>query len=186
MKKLILINSLAMALFLTACSEIEPKPFVPSTGHINEETQAAGDIPELVTQTPVLPAPAPAVELEKYTVVVNEVPVNELLFALARDAQINVDIDPTIEGVVTINAIDQTFPQILDRIARQVDLRYEFNGDNLFIQPDVPFLRTYTIDYVNMSRDTSSTNTVATQISSTSGGGDSGGGGGGGGGGLLY
>jgi len=45
----------------------------------------------------------------------------------------------------------------------------------------VPYLRTYTIDYVNMSRDMSSTNTVATQISSTSGGGDSGGGGGGGG-----
>ena len=131
-----------------------------------------GDIPELVTQTPVLPAPAPAVELEKYTVVVNEVPVKELLFALARDGQVNVDIDPTIEGVVTINAIDQTFPQILDRIARQVNLRYEFNGENLFIQPDVPFLRTYTIDYVNMSRDATSTNTVATQISSTSGGGN--------------
>jgi len=179
MKKLILISSLALILFLTACSEIEPKPFVPSSGHINAETQVTGDIPELVTQTPVLPAPAPAVELEKYTVVVNEVPVKELLFALARDGQVNVDIDPTIEGVVTINAIDQTFPQILDRIARQVNLRYEFNGENLFIQPDVPFLRTYTIDYVNMSRDTSSTNTVATQISSTSGGGESGGGGGG-------
>jgi len=179
MKKFILISSLALLLFLTACTEIEPKPFVPSQGHINAETQPAGEIPELVTQVPILPAPAPAVELEKYTVVVNEVPVKELLFALARDAQINVDIAPSIEGVVTINAIDQTFPQILDRIARQVDLRYEINGDNLFIQPDVPFLRTYTIDYVNMSRDTSSTNTVATQISSTSGGGDSGGGGGG-------
>ena len=167
-----------MALFLSACTEIEPKPFVPSPGHISEETQAAGDIPELVTQVPVLPAPAPAVELEKYTVVVNEVPVKELLFALARDAQVNVDIDPTIEGVVTINAIDQTFPQILDRIARQVNLRYEFNGKNLFIQPDVPYLRTYTIDYVNMSRDTVSTNTVATQISSTSGGGEDSGGGG--------
>jgi MSHA biogenesis protein MshL len=166
MKKIILISSIALFSFLTACAEIEPKPFVPSTGHINEEPQAAGNIPQLATQTPVLPAPAPAVELEKYTVVVNEVPVKELLFALARDAQVNVDIDPVIEGVVTINAIDQTLPQILDRIARQVDLRYEYNGDNLQIMPDMPFLRTYTIDYVNMSRDTSSTNTVATQIAS--------------------
>jgi len=182
MKKFIFISSLALLICLTACTEIEPKPFVPSQGHINTETQPAGEIPELVTQAPVLPAPAPAVELEKYTVVVNEVPVKELLFALARDAQINVDIAPAIEGVVTINAIDQTFPQILDRIARQVDLRYEFNGDNLFIQPDMPFLRTYTIDYVNMSRDMSSTNTVATQISSTSGGGGAEGGGSSGGG----
>ncbi len=177
MKKFILISSLALFTFLTACTEIEPKPFVPSQGHINDEIQPVGEIPELVTQAPILPAPAPATELEKYTVVVNEVPVKELLFALARDAQVNVDIAPSIGGVVTINAIDQTFPQILDRIARQVDLRYEFNGDNLFIQADEPFLRTYTIDYVNMSRDTISTNTVATQISSTSGGGDSGGGG---------
>jgi len=181
MNKFILISSLALLIFLTACTEIEPKPFVPSQGHVNDETQPAGEIPELVTQAPILPAPSPATELEKYTVVVNEVPVKELLFALARDAQVNVDIDPTISGVVTINAIDQTFPQILDRIAHQVDLRYEINGDNLFIQPDEPFLRTYPIDYVNMSRDTSSTNTVATQIASTSGGGDSAGGGGGGG-----
>jgi len=181
MRKFILISSLFITSFLTACAEIEPKPFVPSSGHIDAETKPTGEIPELVTQVPTLPPPAPAVELEKYTVVVNEVPVKELLFALARDAQVNVDIAPSIEGVVTINAIDQTFPQILDRIARQVDLRYEFNGDNLFIQPDMPFLRTYTIDYVNMSRDMSSTNTVATQIVSTSGGGDSGGGGGGGG-----
>jgi MSHA biogenesis protein MshL len=178
MKKFILISSIALFLFLTACAEVEPKPFVPSSGHISEETQAASDIPELATQTPVLPAPAPAAELEKYTVVVNEVPVKELLFALARDAQVNVDIDPVIEGVVTINAIDQTLPQILDRIARQVDLRYVYNGDNLQIMPDLPYLRTYTIDYVNMSRDTSSSNTVATQISSASGGGESSGGGG--------
>ena len=174
MRKFILICSLALLSFLTACSEIEPKPFVPSTGHINAEVQPTGEIPELVTQAPVLPAPAPAAELEKYTVVVNEVPVKELLFALARDAQVNVDIDPKIEGVVTINAVEQTLPQILDRIAYQVDLRYEFSGDNLRIEPDTPILRTYTIDYVNMSRDTSSTNTVATQISSTSGGGESG------------
>ena len=174
MRNFTLISSLALLSFLTSCSEIEPKPFVPSTGHIDAEVQPAGEIPELVIQAPTLPAPAPVVEFEKYTVVVNEVPVKELLFALARDAQVNVDIAPAIEGVVTINAIDQTLPQILDRIARQVDLRYEFNGDNLQIEPDEPFLRTYTIDYVNMSRDTSSTNTVATQIASTSGGGDSG------------
>ncbi|MFT5426049.1 MAG: MSHA biogenesis protein MshL [Gammaproteobacteria bacterium] len=179
MQKIILISSLAILSFLTACSEIEPKPFVPSEGHIDAKEQASGDIPELVTQAPVLPAPAPAAKLEKYTVVVNEVPVKELLFALARDAQINVDIDPVIEGVVTINAIDQSLPQILDRLARQVDLRYELSGDTLYIQPDEPFLRTYIVDYVNMSRDMESSNTIATQISSTSGGDSEGGGGGG-------
>jgi general secretion pathway protein D len=159
----------------------------PSAGHISATDRVSqDDIPELVQQAPVLPEPEPPAEQEKYTVVVNEVAVKELLFALARDAQINVDIHPTIDGVVTINAVEQTLPQLLDRIARQVDLRYEFNEGNLIIMPDEPFLRTYKVGYLNLSRDTSGTVTVSTQIASASaggaGGGEGGGGGGGGGG----
>jgi len=181
MYKFIFISSLA--LISSGCAEFEPKPFEPSPGHIEADQKPAGEIPELVQEAPLLPKPAPPVELEKYTVVVNEVPVKELLFALARDAHVNVDIDPKIDGVVTINAVDQTLPQILDRIARQVDLRYEFTGDNLIIQPDEPFLRTYKIGYINMTRDTTSTVTIATQIATTGAGFEAGGGAAGGGGG---
>src|SRR3990172_5314661 len=164
---------LGLCVFLmlfTGCAEIIPEPFEPSDNHIN--TVPAVDpasIPELVQQAPVLPEPEPAVELEKYTVVVNEVPVRELLFALARDARINVDLDPRIEGIVTINAVDQTLPQLLDRIARQVELSYEFRDDNLIISPDEPFLRTYMVDYLNMSRETSSSISTDTGVGGDSG-----------------
>lgn len=173
---------------LAGCAEMLPQPLEPSAGHISVEPEAtAAAIPDLVQQTPVLPEPEPGVEMEKYTVVVNEVPVKEILFALARDAEINVDIDPLISGVVTINAVDQTLPQILNRIARQVNLRYEFDDNNLIISPDTPFVRTYNIGYLNLSRETTGTVTVSTQIASASsgdaGGGGSGGGGSGGGGG---
>lgn len=176
MWKSLIINSLVI--FLFACAEIEPQPFEPSPTHITAEEQpVADDIPELVQAAPVVPVPEPTVEQEKYTVVVNEVPVKELLFALARDAQVNVDIDPRVSGVVTINAVDQTLPQILNRIARQVNIRYEFEGDNLIIQPDEPHYRTYKIEYVNLSREMEGTNTVTTQISTTSTGFEEGGGG---------
>lgn len=114
--------------------------------------------------------------------VVDSVPVNELLFALARDAHRNIDIDPDVAGNVTLNAVDQTLFQILDRIARQVDLRYEVHDDTIVISRDTPFFRNYKIDYVNMSRDTTQTVSVTTQISSIAqtGGGEGGGGGGGG------
>ena len=175
------IDLFAMVLSVSGCAEIEPVPFEPSSGHINTEETPAPEtgIPELVEQVPVLPEPGIPEQLERYTVVVNEVPVKELLFALARDAKVNVDIDPGINGVVTINAVEQTLPQILKRISNQVDMRYEYDGDNLIISPDTPFFRTYKIDYVNLSRDTSSTSTVSTQISSTSGGGTESSGGGG-------
>lgn len=177
-KKIILF---AVVLSVSGCAEIEPVPFEPSSGHINAEESPAIDskIPELVEQVPLLPEPSPVEAPERYTVVVNEVPVKELLFALARDAKVNVDIHPEIEGVVTINAVEQTLPQILKRISNQVDMRYVYDGDTLIISQDTPFLRTYTIDYVNLSRDTTSTSTVSTQISSTSGGGTESSGGGG-------
>ncbi len=161
-----------LVLSIFGCAEIEPKPFEQSSGHISAEESPPIDssIPDLVEQVPLLPEPTATAPVERYTVVVNEVPVKELLFALARDAKVNVDIHPEIDGVVTINAVEQTLPQILKRIARQVDMRYEYDGDNLFISKDTPFLRTYKVDYVNLSRDTSSSSTVSTQIASTSGG----------------
>ena len=61
--------------------------------------------------------------METYSVVVTNLPAREILFALARDAKINIDIHPGIEGNVTLNAIDQTLPQILDRISQQVAMR---------------------------------------------------------------
>ena len=168
-----------MFLFLAACAAIEPKQPELGDGHIQQaEAPSAAEIPQLVEKLPVLPEPGTPRELDTYTILVNEVPVKELLFALARDASINVDIAPEINGNVIIYAVDQTLPQILSRLSRQIDLRYTFDGDNLVITPDTPYLHTYAIDYVNISRTTTGSNAVATQISSTSSGGLTQGGGG--------
>lgn len=163
---------------LVACTALVPPPPEPSPGHLQAPEPAAPQaIPPVVERAPYLPPPQPAPPSERYTVVVHEVPVKELLFALARDAKVNVDIDPGIEGVVTLNAIDQTLPQILDRIARQADVRYEIQGKNVIVGPDRPYLRTYKVDYVNLSRDATGTVDIATQIISTGADiGDSGGG----------
>jgi general secretion pathway protein D len=72
-------------------------------------------------------------------VVVTGVNIQDLLFALARDARINLDVHPGLTGNVTLNAVDQTLPQILDRLTRQVDMRYEIHGRNLSVMPDTPF-----------------------------------------------
>jgi general secretion pathway protein D len=66
---------------------------------------------------------------------------------------------------VTLNAIDQTLPQLLTRIARQVDMRYEIDGQNLVVMRDTPFLRVYRVDYVNLARDARSVATLSTQVS---------------------
>jgi general secretion pathway protein D len=142
-------------------------------------TPSTSKIPEPVRKTPFVPAPVAEAPVETYTVVVNDVPVKELLFALARDASINVDIHPDVSGMATLNAVDQSLTQILDRVSRQLDLRYEIKGGNVSIQPDTPFVRVYRVDYVNLSRQATTTSTVATNIESTSTEAGSSGGGGG-------
>lgn len=160
-----------LALLVTACSNAPVQ--APGNSHLRAEKVGAGDtasIPAPVQQVLTLPKPKAAAKTETYSVVVNDVPVKELLFALARDAKLNVDIHSQIEGHITLNAIDQTLQQLLNRIAKQADLRWELDGPNLAVMPDLPFLRTYRVDYVNMSRDTSGTVAVTTQIASTGGG----------------
>src|SRR5918995_2530052 len=152
----------ATAVLVAACGQ---QPVKPAATHIRgDEPRVEGAIPPPVQITPMLPQPKPSVRPETYSVVVNNVRVQELLFALARDARLNVDIHPDLTGTVTLNAIDQTLPQLLTRISRQVDMRYEIDGGNLVVMRDTPFLRVYRIDYVNMTRDARSIATVSTQV----------------------
>jgi general secretion pathway protein D len=140
-------------------------PLKPSANHIEaEEPQAAGMIPPPVQVTPLLPKPKAAPRPETYSVVVNNVRVQELLFALARDARLQIDIDSSLTGSVTLNAIDQTLPQLLNRIARQVDMRYEIDGETLVVMRDSPFLRSYKIDYLSASRNVKMQSTASTQF----------------------
>ena len=156
-----------LALLLSACSVPPPKPRESSQGHLSTESTApAAEIPEPVGQTPYLPPPEPEAPAETYTVVVSDVPVKELLFALARDAAINVDVHPDISGRVTLNAVEQTLFQILDRISRQLAVRYEERNGTIVILPDTPFLRTYRVDYVNVSRDSAGTIGASTLVAS--------------------
>jgi MSHA biogenesis protein MshL len=160
----------SIGVMLASCGT---RPIQPSDQHMQrpaEQSATADTIPQTIKGSVVLPPPKPAGKVATYSVVVTNVSAQEILFALARDAKINLDIHPGIAGTVTINAINQTLPQILSRIARQVDMRYEFDNGTLTVMPDSPYLHNYKIDYVNMARDSDSAMSNATQVGSGSSG----------------
>lgn len=172
-----IITGLTLLAVLSACETLPPPTatadFELQGRHINAEEAPApsSDIPDIVRDLPVVSPPQPEEPMELYSVVVQDVSVRELLFAMARDADINIDVNSAISGNVSINAIDQTLPQILERIARQVAIRWSFEGDDyLVVQPDLPVLRTYRIDYVNVSRSAQSEVSVSSAVSSGPGG----------------
>ncbi len=154
-------------LVLGACAH---PPIQQSDTHLRAgEPAPSGTVPAPIQISTILPKPKPTQRPETYSVVVNGVKVQELLFALARDAKLNIDVHAGITGTVTLNAIEQTLPQLLSRISKQVDMRWELDGPNLIVMPDSPYLHTYRIDYVNMERTSTGTVGVSSQIGTGAG-----------------
>ncbi|HTE16369.1 MAG TPA: secretin N-terminal domain-containing protein, partial [Burkholderiales bacterium] len=104
------------------------------------------------------------VKPQTYSVVVNEVPVKELLLALSRDTRQNIDVHSGIGGLVSLNAINETLPAILERVSKQINMRYRMEGNTIIVSPDSAYMKTYRIPYVNMSRETTSTIGVSGEI----------------------
>ncbi len=170
----------AIGVMLSGCGTRLLKPADQHLHRPAAQPEAQSSIPQTIQDSVVLPPPKPAGKVDTYSVVVTNVPAQEILFALARDAKINLDIQSGIQGTVTINAINQTLPQILSRIADQVDMRYEIDNGTLTVMPDTPYLHSYKIDYVNMTRESDSAISNTTQVGGSSSGsaGSSGGAGG--------
>ncbi|MBF0309275.1 MAG: pilus (MSHA type) biogenesis protein MshL [Magnetococcales bacterium] len=159
-----------LGLVLTGCAQSNIQP---SKQHFLNPT-----LPPPVAKMPAVPREQQNISLppvdgasgaengnEVYTITVTNHPVKDLLFTLARDANMNIDVYPGIDGLVTLNVVDQTLPQILDRIARQINLRYEISDHVITVAPDVAFLKIYQVDYVNVARTSTSSNKVSTQLS---------------------
>ena len=150
---------------LAACA---PLPMEVSEQHISSNSTASTSaIPK-----PVLnPTPGSLGDTTKtedvYSVVVNDVDLRELLFALSRDASLNIDIAPDIEGTITLNAVDQTLSQILDRIVNFSNIRYSIKNDVLVIEKDSPYFVHYDIGYLNMGRSSESFVSISTEVATT-------------------
>jgi len=174
-------GAILVCLLLASCSPAGPRLPV-SDQHLSARAEGTreDDILPPVT-TPSVAPPRPQPKQATYSVVVNEVPLKELLLALARDTRQNIDIHPALTGLVSLNAIDETLPAILDRIAKQVNLRWKQEGRTISVTPDTPYVKTYRVNYVNVSRETDSVVSISGQIgtvSTTTGGGGGGAGGG--------
>ncbi len=86
-------------------------------------TQAPNNIPSIVNPVPLVPAPTSGQNQQLYNVVVQDQSIRDVLFEMARDAGVNIDVDPNVNGIISLNAIDQSLPQILDRISHQANIR---------------------------------------------------------------
>ena len=160
-----IVLSSSLSVFLAGCGSPN---YSPSEMHMSvEEVRATApkspeNIPALVKATPTAPQLSANDEPVTFDVVVSNVPVRDLLFGLARDSGVNLDVDAGVGGIITMSALDQTLDAILDRIALQIPIRIERTGNAIVVKNDEPYFELYHVDYTSVQR---------TYSSSTAGGG---------------
>lgn len=153
----------ALSLLVTVLGACAAPPVQPDTrAHLSPAVEASRPVAAIAP--PPAPRPAPAAKEARFSIVAHGLDARDLLFALARDAKIDLDVHPDIEGRVTLNALDQTLPQLLERIAQQVEMRWSLRGSTLIVLPDTPEIRLYKVDYLNMNRDTNSVVAISSEL----------------------
>jgi len=124
------------------------------------------DISEIESTHAITPPLKSATPTLLINLVVHDAPVQEVLLAIARESGLNLDVHPGLRGKVSLHAIQQSVPSILARMSRQLDMYYEWSHGVWLITPDMPVIRSYKLNYVNMSRDTTGYIGVASEINS--------------------
>ncbi|WP_081726715.1 type II secretion system protein GspD [Methylophilus sp. 5] len=167
---------LLCCLWLTACIRPPLDASTHSALHLPEhagraETPAVPvypevDIAEIDTRRAIKPPLQSATPTLLINLVVHDAPVQEVLLAIARESGLNIDVHPGLRGKVSLNAIQQSVPSILARMSHQLDMYYEWSNGVWLITPDMPVIRSYKLNYVNISRDTTAYIGVASEINS--------------------
>ena len=118
---------------------------------VDKKTKLLARTPIPTTSRLIMTPPPPSIGGDKIISfsVTNDVPLKDVLIELGRAAKIDVDLDPRISGGVIINAQNKTLKEVIDRIATQGNLRYSYNNDVLFFEPDAPFMKNYFVNYLS-------------------------------------
>lgn len=166
-----LIYLIIFTFFLAACSFTKPRTTADFDIDYNkhlikpDSNKLTKNIPELISYKELADNNKNNKDkLALYSVMVHNAPVRETLLGLAKSAKVNIDIHPNVDGNITLNAIQETMPSILDRICEQLDIRWSKKNNHILVELDTPYLKNYTVDYINMGRDLEAKVSTNTQI----------------------
>jgi general secretion pathway protein D len=80
------------------------------------------------------------------------VPLRDVFFELAKQADYDVELDPRIKGSIIFTARNKPLDEVVGKIADMANLRYKFNDDSFRVELDTPYNKNYKIDYLSYIR----------------------------------
>lgn len=101
--------------------------------------------------------------------VTDEVPIKDVLIELARQADVDVEIDGGIQGGVFFRAQNRPFNEVVERISSLAGLRYTMKDGVLRFERDTAFVQTYPLHFLSFDRSATSDMNVTTSVLSAGG-----------------
>tara|TARA_Y100000590_G_scaffold428865_3_gene540721 strand:+ start:19899 stop:21710 length:1812 start_codon:yes stop_codon:yes gene_type:complete len=95
------------------------------------------------------------------------VPLRDVFYQLAQQAEYDLELDPSIRGSMIFTARNRPLNQVVERICDLAGLRYTLDDGVLRVERDTPYNKIYKLDYLSFIRENSST--IDTSVSVVSG-----------------
>ncbi|HAU29195.1 MAG TPA: hypothetical protein DCW68_03685 [Rhodospirillaceae bacterium] len=124
----------------------------------------APPIPDL---SPTIARPAMPLLTPNRTVslsVTSALSLKDVMFELARQAEVDIEIDPRIAGGVDFSAHNRPFLDVIDRLCDLAGLRFRIRNNVVRVEIDDPYVFNYEVPYLSIIRQTRSNIGVSTDV----------------------
>lgn len=80
--------------------------------------------------------------------VTEEVPIKDVLIELGRIADLDIEVDPDIQGGIILKVSNKPLDVIVKRIVDLAGLKYTYTNGILRFEKDLPYTETYNVDFL--------------------------------------
>ena len=132
---------------------LEPRPVPTAMPDGRADGPPIPDLQPLVE----LPPPLSPAQRKLVSLAVDEtVPLKDVLIELARRAEVDLELDPQIEGGIILTMRERPLREVIERVAELAGLRFSFEGSTLRLERDLPYYANYRVDYLHLTRQANS------------------------------
>lgn len=156
---------------------LNPKK-IPATKTGEVETKVETKVPPLPKISDVLINPSKPKIGNNKTVsisVTEDVPLKDVFLELAKLADVDIEVDPSITGGVIFKATNKPFAEVVERICDLAGLTYAENKGVIRIMADKPYTESYQASFLNIIRKNTGNIATSNKLLGAGGGSSSGG-----------
>lgn len=96
-----------------------------------------------------------------------DVEIKEILLEIGRISDVDIQVSPDVRDVIILSVKNKPLYDVLDGICETSNLRYEEKNGVLIFENDDPYVKSYDVNFLNMTRSAGSSQNVSNNVTSS-------------------